>query len=63
MLLIIHHALEIIRKDAAPHYSFPPAKTKTVAAARTAMAMDGLALRSFGVPVDGMGGSTVSMVG
>ena len=32
------------------------------AAARMTMAMDGTALRSFGVPVDGMDGSTVSKV-
>ena len=61
---VIDHS-SCIGKDAAPYYSFPPTEMKTMAAAaaRTAVTMDGVALQSFGVPVNGMGGLTVSMVG
>ena len=61
--MIIDHALERLRHHTS-HYSFPRPETMTsaTAAARTTMAMDGMALQSLGVPVDGMGGLSVRMV-
>ena len=64
MSLIIYHALEreMMRRNTIIFHARRDEHNGT-AAARTTMAMDGTALPLFGVAVDAMGRSAVSMVG